>query len=245
MKSEASAQGKGKAILIQDLINGKDCGGMSCEIYSVDAKMRIVETVEPGTGVRTAIKNGRKCAVCGTSPASLCKRCRVLAYCSLECQLQDWKSHKAHCIKSKKRGASGGAKPGKMGMGLQGIFRDPPSSPEEFVAAHEAMFGKDSCDDQRCFDWHEKAKQQNQEIWQALFSRHLCVRHSEASLKPERIDMYLAAAAVFHKHGYVYREGGSLANASLEMEELGDHTRAESYKERGERLMMKAVMGNR
>jgi len=42
----------------------------------------------------------------------------------------------------------------------------------------------------------------------------------------ERIDLYLAAAAVFHKHGYAYREGTCLASASMQMDALGDHNRA-------------------
>lgn len=46
----------------------------------------------------TAADGSRRCAKCGKSGKSLqCSRCRKVAYCSKECQRQDWKSHKPSC----------------------------------------------------------------------------------------------------------------------------------------------------
>lgn len=39
----------------------------------------------------------RSCCVCGHPGEALCSRCHVAAYCGLDCQRKDWKTHKAIC----------------------------------------------------------------------------------------------------------------------------------------------------
>jgi hypothetical protein len=41
---------------------------------------------------------------CPVSAINLCASCKTVYYCSRECQLQEWKNHKALCKKSKKDG---------------------------------------------------------------------------------------------------------------------------------------------
>eukprot|EP01114_Cavostelium_apophysatum_P004084 TRINITY_DN1422_c0_g1_i2.p1 TRINITY_DN1422_c0_g1~~TRINITY_DN1422_c0_g1_i2.p1 ORF type:complete len:191 (-),score=22.32 TRINITY_DN1422_c0_g1_i2:111-626(-) len=36
----------------------------------------------------------RKCFVCGTLTTKVCSRCKMLPYCSRECQVSNWKEHK-------------------------------------------------------------------------------------------------------------------------------------------------------
>ncbi|KAG7402652.1 Ubiquitin carboxyl-terminal hydrolase 19 [Fusarium oxysporum f. sp. raphani] len=40
-----------------------------------------------------------QCTICGSSEASRCARCRSAAYCSLECQQTDWRTHRLLCTK--------------------------------------------------------------------------------------------------------------------------------------------------
>ncbi|KAH7159315.1 hypothetical protein DER46DRAFT_702380 [Fusarium sp. MPI-SDFR-AT-0072] len=40
-----------------------------------------------------------QCTICGSSEASRCVRCRSAAYCSLECQQTDWRTHRLLCAK--------------------------------------------------------------------------------------------------------------------------------------------------
>eukprot|EP00658_Telonema_sp_P-2_P027503 TRINITY_DN2121_c0_g1_i5.p1 TRINITY_DN2121_c0_g1~~TRINITY_DN2121_c0_g1_i5.p1 ORF type:complete len:226 (+),score=24.75 TRINITY_DN2121_c0_g1_i5:150-827(+) len=37
------------------------------------------------------------CTVCGQASAARCSRCRQAWYCSRECQVQDWPSHRSQC----------------------------------------------------------------------------------------------------------------------------------------------------
>ena len=41
--------------------------------------------------------SGFACAVCGSSNAAVCARCRLVGYCSVEHQRKDWKVHKLVC----------------------------------------------------------------------------------------------------------------------------------------------------
>ena len=43
--------------------------------------------------------SGFACAVCGSSNAAVCARCRLVGYCGAEHQRKDWPSHKAVCRK--------------------------------------------------------------------------------------------------------------------------------------------------
>ena len=45
----------------------------------------------------TVVKDQRICAVCNKVDAKLCTGCRVVSYCSRECQRADWASHKRSC----------------------------------------------------------------------------------------------------------------------------------------------------
>ena len=43
--------------------------------------------------------SGFACAVCGSSNAAVCARCRLVGYCGAEHQRKDWPTHKAVCRK--------------------------------------------------------------------------------------------------------------------------------------------------
>ena len=43
--------------------------------------------------------SGFACAVCGSSNAAVCARCRLVGYCGVEHQRKDWPTHKAVCRK--------------------------------------------------------------------------------------------------------------------------------------------------
>jgi hypothetical protein len=43
----------------------------------------------------------RYCAACGKPAASTCGKCRAVAFCSRDCQVLNWKSHKSMCGKVK------------------------------------------------------------------------------------------------------------------------------------------------
>jgi hypothetical protein len=53
----------------------------------------------PGPG--PAVDTSMTCACCGATDLKLmlCTRCRDVSYCSRDCQAQDWKAHKAVCVK--------------------------------------------------------------------------------------------------------------------------------------------------
>jgi hypothetical protein len=57
-----------------------------------------------GDGARKFSGSGFACAVCGSSNAAVCARCRLVGYCSREHQSKDWTAHKAVC------------RPGEFGM---------------------------------------------------------------------------------------------------------------------------------
>ena len=46
------------------------------------------------------------CEVCSTAATNRCSKCRVVFYCSAECQKKDWKKHKNSCKNQYKKGPS-------------------------------------------------------------------------------------------------------------------------------------------
>ncbi|KDR76816.1 hypothetical protein GALMADRAFT_210669 [Galerina marginata CBS 339.88] len=48
--------------------------------------------------------NTRNCLVCGTPSTKWCSGCKTASYCTEEHQNQDWRSHKAYCLKVKAAG---------------------------------------------------------------------------------------------------------------------------------------------
>jgi hypothetical protein len=47
----------------------------------------------------TAKSSGTKCQLCAKPASSKCSRCHSVAYCSKDCQVKDWSSHKTVCSK--------------------------------------------------------------------------------------------------------------------------------------------------
>ncbi len=52
-----------------------------------------------GAGAPAFAGSGFACAVCGSSNAAVCARCRLVGYCGAEHQRKDWPAHKAVCRK--------------------------------------------------------------------------------------------------------------------------------------------------
>jgi hypothetical protein len=51
------------------------------------------------------MEDNQQCTSCGSSPARACSQCHSAAYCSLECQQTDWRTHKQLCAAYKKLAA--------------------------------------------------------------------------------------------------------------------------------------------
>lgn len=61
-----------------------------------------------------------KCEECGALATQRCSRCKMAWYCSRDCQLRQWKKHKAICgmftdALKEKETADGGAQAAKQG----------------------------------------------------------------------------------------------------------------------------------
>jgi TPR repeat protein len=56
-----------------------------------------------GAGAPAFAGSGFACAVCGSSNAAVCARCRLVGYCGAEHQRKDWPTHKAVCRKGETR----------------------------------------------------------------------------------------------------------------------------------------------
>jgi TPR repeat protein len=54
---------------------------------------------DAGAGAPAFAGSGFACAVCGSSNAAVCARCRLVGYCGAEHQRKDWPAHKAVCRK--------------------------------------------------------------------------------------------------------------------------------------------------
>jgi TPR repeat protein len=52
-----------------------------------------------GAGAPAFAGSGFACAVCGSTKAAVCARCRLVGYCGAEHQRKDWPAHKAVCRK--------------------------------------------------------------------------------------------------------------------------------------------------
>ena len=63
------------------------------DTFGMETVEQLLQKVETGTG------SGDNCVVCGHTAGSRCSRCRKQKYCSKECQLSHWPSHKPVCSK--------------------------------------------------------------------------------------------------------------------------------------------------
>jgi len=63
------------------------------------------ETEDKGNAKKAA----RVCQLCGKEAEKMkkCSVCRLVRYCSQECQLEDWKEHKKSCKKAAARKGGG------------------------------------------------------------------------------------------------------------------------------------------
>ncbi|TDL24581.1 ankyrin [Rickenella mellea] len=86
-------------------LNIKDADGISPAMMYVSAGPQITAVVRKWIRKRSGEAEGplenRACKVCGKSPneakLSFCAKCRLVKYCSRECQKNDWKAHKPMC----------------------------------------------------------------------------------------------------------------------------------------------------
>ena len=51
-----------------------------------------------GTSVFEGLLEGFHCENCKKDATKRCSKCKSVWYCSRECQVQNWKDHKATCI---------------------------------------------------------------------------------------------------------------------------------------------------
>jgi hypothetical protein len=51
----------------------------------------------------TGPRSSWRCPICGELGPNLCDRCLIKNYCSRECQLADWPSHKRECVKKRSK----------------------------------------------------------------------------------------------------------------------------------------------
>uniref|UniRef100_A0A383WPH1 MYND-type domain-containing protein n=1 Tax=Tetradesmus obliquus TaxID=3088 RepID=A0A383WPH1_TETOB len=56
-----------------------------------------VSCLLPIQPLKAGVKLPKTCKVCSAEGAMSCSRCKGVAYCSKDCQVQDWKRHKAEC----------------------------------------------------------------------------------------------------------------------------------------------------
>ncbi|GMI00942.1 hypothetical protein TrLO_g12173 [Triparma laevis f. longispina] len=63
------------------------------EIEEEEELIEKVETFE----VSENVSEERKCEACEKEGAKKCSRCKVVWYCSKDCQVKDWKIHKKIC----------------------------------------------------------------------------------------------------------------------------------------------------
>ena len=62
-----------------------------------DRRERYFKAMEPITD-KVEKESGRaKCVVCYKATTKKCGRCSIASYCSRECQVEDWKTHKNSC----------------------------------------------------------------------------------------------------------------------------------------------------
>ncbi len=77
------------------------CDRSPCEIRVVQTREDTVHQFlqDAGVGLGTpGSRFKRSCEVCGkTSQIRKCGRCKIIQYCSIQCQKTDWPSHKSDC----------------------------------------------------------------------------------------------------------------------------------------------------
>ena len=72
-------------------------GSITTRIDGPRHAQRSVSTVNAGGAASTTIQACSRCSTKAAKSLSLCSACRLAAYCSVECQRADWKTHKALC----------------------------------------------------------------------------------------------------------------------------------------------------
>ena len=183
------------------------------------------------------------CAVCGTSPANLCRKCVGIAYCSIDCQKIDWPAHKKSCKQKAHRGEAMPRAKSSCSFTEQLPFAVEPSEPSDFAMQYwRAVEQTNEHVQSRAFEkLLVQAERRSLDFWHALVQTRLaillCGHDDEPSLR-RCIDLHLAAAVTFRKLGEKHREGNAFADASLAMRKLGEDARSKSYEQRGLQMMM-------
>lgn len=68
----------------------KNVSNSSSTLSSCAIDCVIVDSIMVGLGVKS-------CSVCSKYPSRACSRCKTSAYCSKQCQKEDWKVHRDYC----------------------------------------------------------------------------------------------------------------------------------------------------
>mmetsp|Transcript_727 Transcript_727/g.1917 ORF Transcript_727/g.1917 Transcript_727/m.1917 type:complete len:584 (-) Transcript_727:158-1909(-) len=192
------------------------------------------------------------CAVCAAAgPAlRLCSRCKAVQYCSRACQAGDWPKHKAMCVQRERRAP----REQRASRAAGSPFAEVPSVPADFAERYNCMVSQgyqggatDEAGNRAAEELLSQAERRLAageagpfSTWVALCKAFLALRLSQ--VHPQRsVELHLQAAAAFHTIGDRYREGNCYADASFPLTRMGEHARAESYKQRGLSLMVSTI----
>ena len=105
----------GTRVLVQRLVAKPEHNGKRARVVSFDARTgRYVVALDDGKELSLKAEcvalAGCAAARCASEEASsVCGRCEAVRYCSRECQVADWKAHKAACARADVRRGPGSA----------------------------------------------------------------------------------------------------------------------------------------
>ena len=71
---------------------------LECITHDWKLHKKVCKKVEESTSTTSPPIKCADSLCCSTKNLKECSRCKQVSYCSKECQLHDWKSHKPNCI---------------------------------------------------------------------------------------------------------------------------------------------------